>query len=59
MSKCIETRPILVCFTDAAGVPSTLIEHVIYEDGVAIGQAYTTAADTETPVDVSAGTVVA
>lgn len=59
MSKCINTAPVTVCYTDAAGIRTTLLEHVIYEQGVAIGQVFTTASDTETPIDVSAGTVTA
>lgn len=59
MSKCVTLSPVLVCYTDTAtGAKSTLIQHIIYEDGRAIGQAYTTVADTETIFDISLGTVV-
>lgn len=59
MSKCISTTPVVVCFTAADGTKSNLLEHVIYEQGVAIGQVFTTADDTETPFDVSTGVVTA
>jgi hypothetical protein len=60
MSKCVTTAPVVVCFTAADGTRTSLLEHVIYgKDGAAIGQAFTTAADTETLVDVSAGTITA
>lgn len=60
MSKCINTAPVVVCFTETAtGAKTSLLEHVVYEKGVAIGQVFTTAADTETPFDISGGTVVA
>lgn len=58
MSKCVNIAPLLVCYTDGVtGAKTTLIEHVLYENGVAIGQGYTTVGDTETIFDVSAGTV--
>ena len=58
MSKCLTTAPVVVCFTAADGTRTTLLEHVIYgPEGAPIGQAFTTAADTETIVDVSAGTI--
>lgn len=59
MSKCINTAPVVVCYTDAGGLKTSLLEHVVYEAGIAIGQVFTTADDTETPFDVSTGTVVA
>lgn len=57
--SCLNTAPVVVCFTAANGTRTSLLEHVIYEKGVAVGQAFTTAADTETLIDVSGGTVVA
>lgn len=58
MSKCVNLSPVLVCYTDGTTwAKTTLIEHVIYENGVAIGQAFTTVDDTETIFDVSGGTV--
>lgn len=59
MSKCINTAPVIVCYTDAGGIKTTLLEHVIYENGVAIGQVFTSASDTETPIDTSTGTISA
>lgn len=59
MSKCVNPTPLLVCFTDTVtGAKTTLIEHVIYENWVSIGQAFTTVDDTETIFDVSWGIVV-
>lgn len=58
MSKCVNLSPVLVCYTDSTTwAKTTLIEHVIYENGVAIGQAFTTIDDTETIFDISGGTV--
>lgn len=57
MANCINTAPVLVCFTAADGTKSTLLEHVIYENGISIGQAFTTVDDTETIFDVSTGTI--
>lgn len=57
MPACINTAPVLVCYTAPDGAKTTLIEHIIYENGAAIGQAYTTVNDTETVFDVSAGTI--
>jgi len=60
MSKCVTTSPVVVCFTAADGTKQTLLEHVIYNNnGQAIGQAFTTASDTETLIDVSTGTILA
>lgn len=58
MSKCIETRPVAACFTATAdGSRTSLLEHVVYENGVAIGSVFTTPDDVETPFDITAGTV--
>lgn len=56
MSECIRTEPVAVCFTptDTSIAPVSLLSHVIYEEGRAIGQALTTADDTETPLDPTA-----
>jgi len=59
MGNCIQTVPVAVCFTAADGTRTTLLEHVIYSEGVPVGQAFTTADDTETIVDVSGGTIAA
>ena len=60
MSACINTAPVVVCFTAGDGTKQSLIEHIIYNaDGISIGQAFTTASDTETIIDVSGGTVTA
>lgn len=60
MSKCVNPSPLLVCFTDGTtGAKTTLVAHVLYENGVSIGQAFTTVGDTETIFDVSGGTVTA
>lgn len=59
MSKCINTAPVAVCFTAENGTKQSLVGHVLYEQGVAIGQAFTTADDTETIVDVTGGTITA
>jgi hypothetical protein len=57
MANCLDTRPLLVCYTDTAtGVKTTLIEHVVYQAGVAIAHAYTTQ-DTETIFSVIGGTI--
>jgi hypothetical protein len=55
MAKCIETRPIVACYTPSGGVPRTIYAHVVYEDGIPIGTAYTEATDIETPINVDFG----
>lgn len=57
--NCRETRPVVGCYTNAAGVPTSVLIHVIYEEGRAIGQAVTTADAAQTPIDTSTGTLVA
>ena len=58
MSKCVNPVPLLVCYTDGVtGAKTTLIQHVIYENGVSIGQAYTTVENTETIFNISDGIV--
>ena len=57
MAACLDTKPILVCFTDTAtGIKTTLIEHVVYQAGAAIAHAYTTQ-DTETIFPITGGTI--
>lgn len=57
--SCLNTAPVLVCYTLPDGTKQTLIEHVVYENGVSIGQGFSTADDTETLIDTSAGTITA
>ena len=57
MSQCLNSAPVPVCAVDADGVKQSLLEHVVYENGVAIGQVFTTADDTETPIDVAGLTI--
>lgn len=58
MSKCVDVAPILVCYTDGTtGAKTTILQHVIYEFGIAVGQGYTTVTDTETIFDISGGVV--
>lgn len=59
MNKCISIAPVVVCFTAADGTRTSLLEHVLYENSVAIGQVFTSPTDTETPIDVSTGTITA
>lgn len=57
MAACLDTKPVLVCFTDTTtGTKTTLIEHVVYQAGVAIAHAYTTQ-DTETIFPITGGTI--
>jgi hypothetical protein len=57
MSQCLDTKPVLVCFTNTTtGVKTTLIEHIVYQKGIAIGHAYTDE-NTETIFDTTGGTV--
>lgn len=54
MSKCIDPRPMMVCFQPANGSDSVeLIEHILYEDWVAVGQWYTTVDNVSTMIDIS------
>ena len=54
MSKCINIAPTKVCFFPNDNSSSVeILHHTIYENGVSIGQAFTTLEDTETTLDLS------
>ena len=54
MSKFINIAPTKVCFFQSDNSTSVEIHlHTIYENGVSIGQAFTTLEDTETTLDLS------
>lgn len=59
MSSCSKVEKALACFTDAAGVPSSVFAHTVYDkDGAAIALYYTDPT-TNLAIDTSVGTVAA
>lgn len=59
MSSCSKVEKAVACFTDAAGVPSSVFAHTVYDaDGATIALYYTNPADNAV-VDTSVGTVTA
>lgn len=59
MSSCSKVEKALACFTDAAGVPTSIFAHTVYDaDGAAIALYYTNPVDNAV-IDTSVGTVTA
>lgn len=54
MSKCVTIVPHKVCFSPTSGAGNVdILQHVIYENGQFIGQAYTTVDDPSIVINIS------
>ncbi len=58
MACCKKTEPLHVCATAADGTRSTLLQHIVYNEGIASIHGYSTVDDPETLIDVSAFTSI-